>query len=208
MAPPQVVTYSLSAFNSTNIVNAVGTIAAGNFTLATTTLDQQRRISFTVAGNESGNTFTIVGLNAANMTITENITGPNTGTVNSQLDYKTLIRITALTGTAGTVSIGTNGNGASLWQIVNWNAAPVNIAYGVVIQSGSANYSIQYTYDDPNNLPSGVSVPQAFNHPTVVSTTSNLDGASNDPITAWRLLVNSGTGTVRATGIQAGLASP
>jgi hypothetical protein len=208
MAPPQVVTYGLLAASNTLVVNAVGTIAPGNFTLATTTLDAQRRITFTVAGNESSNTFTIVGLNANNATITENITGPNTGTVNSVLDYKGLVRISTLATTAGTISIGTNGVGASLWQIVNSNAAPVNIAYGIAIQTGSANWSIQYTYDDPNNLPSAVTTAQAFNHPTLVSTTSNLDGASNDPIFAWRLLINSGTGTVRATAIEAGLGSP
>ena len=208
MAAPQVVTYGLSAFSSTSIVNAVGTIGAGNVTLATTTLDHQRRVSFTVAGNESSNTFTIVGLNANNATITENITGPNTGTVNSVLDYKTLIKISTLGTTAGTISIGTNGVGASLWQIVNSNAAPVNVAYGISIQSGTANYTIQYTYDDPNNLPTAVTSAQAFNHPTLVSTTSTLDGASNDPFFAWRLLINSGTGTIRATAIEAGLASP
>lgn len=208
MAAPQVVTYGLSAFSSTSIVNAIGTIGAGNFTLATTTLDQQRRISFTVAGNESTNTFTIVGLNANNATITENITGPNTGTVNSVLDYKTLIKISTLGTTAGTISIGTNGVGASLWQIANWNAAPVNIALSVVQQSGSANFSIQYTYDDPNNLPATVSAPQPFTHPTINAVATMIDGAINDPITAWRLLVNSGTGTLRATGIEAGLGSP
>ena len=208
MAQPNVVTFSLAPLSSTNIVNAIGTIGPVNFTLATTTLDQQRRISFTCAGNESSNTFTIVGLNANNATITENITGPNTGTVNSTLDYKTLIRISNLATTAGTLSIGTNGVAGSLWQIMNWNATPVNISCGMVVQSGSANFSVQYTYDDPNNLPSGVSAPQPFTLSSINGTTSSTDGFINDPVTAVRLQINSGTGTVRGTFIQAGLASP
>lgn len=207
MAQPQVLTYGLAAASNTVVVNAASAIFP-NFTLNSTVLDNQRRLTFTVAGNESGNTFTIVGLNANNATVTENITGTNTGTFSSQLDYKTIIKISALATTAGTISVGTQAIGASLWQIVNSNAAPVNIGFGMSIQSGSTNYTLQYTYDDPNNLPSAITSVQAFNHPTLVSTTSNADGALNDPIFAWRLLVNSGTGTVRATAIEAGLGSP
>lgn len=208
MAQPLVVQYALSPGNNTNIVNAVGVISPGNFTLATTTLDVQRRITFTMAGNESGNTFRIIGLNQANMTISEVLMGANTGTVQSNLDYKTLISIAAIGTTAATLSIGTNGVGSSLWNIMNWNATPTNIECSVVIQSGSTNWSVQYTYDDPNNLPPNVTAPTAFNHPTLLATTSSLDGAINDPVTAVRFLVNSGTGTIRGTIIQAGLASP
>jgi hypothetical protein len=110
--------------------------------------------------------------------------------------------------TAATVSVGVNGVGSSIWNIVNWYTTPSNISYGCVLQSGAATFSIQYTYDDPNNLPAGVPFPQPFNHPTIVNATASIDGASNDPLTAWRLQILAGTGSVRATGIQSGLGSP
>jgi hypothetical protein len=210
MAQPIVVQYGLTtAANATNVVNAVGTTGPNiNLLSASVVLDTQRRLLFTTAGNESANTFVIVGLNAANMTVSENLTGPNASTTQTSLDYKTVISIKALATTAGTISVGTNGVGSSLWNIMNWNATPVNIECAVVVQSGSANWTVQYTYDDPNNLPANVSVPTAFNHPTLVATTSPLDGAINDPVTAIRFLINSGTGTIRGTIIQAGAASP
>jgi hypothetical protein len=115
--------------------------------------------------------------------------------------------------TAATVSVGLNAGGSSLWNIVNWNAMPSNISFsGIVVTSLGVNYTIQYTYDDPNNLPSGLPAtaqfPQPFNLSTIANVSTSMDGVSNDPITAWRLLVNSGTGTLRATGIQGGVGSP
>jgi hypothetical protein len=136
--------------------------------------------------------------------------------VQSNLDYRTVISIQpsassvaqSLATTASTVSAGTNGVGSSLWNIVNWHVSPSNIEYGCILRSGAATFSIQYTYDDPNNLPPGVAFPQAYNHPTIVNATSTIDGSSNDPMTAWRLLISAGTGTVCAIGIQAGIGGP
>ncbi len=206
---PVVVTYNLAAAVASNVVNALGT-TGGLLTLVSTpvTLDTQRRLLITAVGNESSNTFTVIGLNQAGFTISEVIIGPNATTTQSNLDFKTVISVRALATTAGTLSIGTDGQGSSLWNIVNWHVSPSNIEYGCVLQSGVATFSIQYTYDDPNNLPTGVTYPQPFNHPTIVAATTSIDGASNDPITAWRLLITAGTGTVRAIGIQAGIAGP
>lgn len=207
MALPNVVIYNLAASSITALVNAAasGTV---NFTLATTILDTQRRVAFTTAGNESGNTFTIVGTNAAGNSITEAVTGPNASTTQSNLDFKTVSSITASTATVDTVSIGTNGNGSSLWNIMNWHVTPVNIEVGCILQQGAATFTLQYTYDDPNNLPSGVSYPQPFNHPSLANATASIDGAINDPVTGVRLLISGGTGTVRMNIIQAGIAGP
>ena len=76
MALPNVIQYSLAASNNTNVVNAGSTVAVGTFfTLATTTFDVQRRLTFTMAGNESANTFKIIGLNQAGNTISEVLAG-------------------------------------------------------------------------------------------------------------------------------------
>lgn len=210
MALPIVVTYTLAAANGSLLVNQASAIATGaSFTLATTVLDLvQRRVQFSAAANESGNTFTVVGTNHAGFTITDSVTGPNAGTTQSNLDFRTVTKITALNQTGGSVTIGTDTQGSSLWNIVNWHVSPSNIAFACVLVSGAATFSIQYTYDDPNNLPAGVGFPQPFNQPSIVNATATVDGASNDPITAWRLFMAAGTGTVRATGIQAGIGGP
>jgi hypothetical protein len=207
---PTVVQYGLIASSTTVIVN--------NYSTATTilplvsipvTLDVQRRVNFTFAANESANTFRIVGLNQANMTISETITGSNATQRETLLDYYKIISITAASNIGGAVSVGTDSNGGSLWNIVNWHVTPVNIQYACIL-SGTLNatFTIQYTYDDPNNLPVGVTAPQAFNHPTITNQTATIDGSSNDPITAWRLLISGGTATIRAIGIQAGIGGP
>ena len=210
MAPPIVVTYNLAAAVTTSIVNAQNTVAAGvAFTLVTATVDaHQRRLLLTMTGNEASNTFTIVGTNEAGFPITDAVTGVNNSTTVSNLDFLTVTKFTALAATGGTTSLGTYAVGDSLWNIMNWNAAPVNIEVSTVLQTGAATWSVQYTYDDPNNLPSGVTFPTAFNHPTLINCTASIDGPINDPVTAIRLQVVSGTGTVRMTIIQAGLGSP
>lgn len=208
MPLPNVTVYNLTAGVSTALVNAAGTTAPNvPFTLVTTILSAQRRVLFTPTGNESGNTFKIVGTNGAGFPITENLAGANATTFYSNYDFKTVTQITALSTTAGTLSVGTNGVGSTLWNIVDWALTPTNIELSVVVATGTANFNAQYTYDDPNNLPSGATYPQPFNHPTV-SGTSTVDGPINDPIIGTRLLVNSGVGTLRFTVIQAGLASP
>lgn len=209
MALPIVVTYTLAAGSATSIVNAQGTTAANTaFTQATTILDAGRRVLITTTGNESATTFTIVGTNAAGFAITESILGPNATTTQTNLDFKTVTSIKAGTATVGTTSFGT-GAGSSMWNMMNYHISPVNIEVGCIVTGTlGVNYTLQYTYDDPNNLPSGVTYPQPFNHPSVASQTTSLDGAINDPVVAIRLLINSGTGTVRMNILQAGIAGP
>ena len=141
---PTLVTYALATgAQSTLIVNAASAVTAGvSFVLALKTLDTQRRIQFTTAADESGNTFTIVGTNQAGNSITDKVTGPNASTTQSNLDFKTLVSIIPLNTTGGTVSIGTNSTGASLWQIVNTQVSPSNIEYGCILQTGAATFGI------------------------------------------------------------------
>ena len=49
------------------------------------------------------------------------------------------------------------------------------LSVGVVV-TGTLNYTVQYTYDNISNLPSGVSFPQVFNHGTLVALTATADG--------------------------------
>lgn len=220
---PVVVTMSFPVGNATTIAQVQGSTSGAfqlNGTLGTSAGGDlglyQQRVTITSGGNDSSIFFRIAGLNLANNPITEVLAGGNATVVQSNLDFgvvRSIIPQANLTGglatTAGTVSAGTNGVGSSLWNIVNWHVSPSNIEVsGVVVGTTAVNYTVQYTYDDPNNLPSGVQYPQPFNHPTLVGATTSLDGSINDPVTAVRLLINSGTGTIRYTMIQAGIGGP
>lgn len=214
---PVVVTFNVAAGNATTVVNA-NAATSGPLVLATAALpgSNQMRLLVTSSGNDSSIYFHIIGLNQANFTIGEFLLGSNGTTAQSNLDYA-FVRSISPSGsstsqtvgtTASTVSVGVNGVGSSLWNIVNWHAMPSNISYGCVLQSGAATFSIQYTYDDPNNLPAGVGYPQPFTLTTINNATATIDGFSNEPLTAWRVLISGGTGTVRVIGTQTGIGSP
>ena len=217
MQPVVVNNYNLIVGNATSIVNA-NAATTGPLTLATTLVPGiwQRRVLVTSSGNDSAIYFHIIGTNQAGFGAAEYLAGANSTSIQSNMDYLTVTSVTpsnssvaqTVASTAATVSVGVNGVGSSIWNIVNWYTTPSNISYSCVLQTGAATFSIQYTYDDPNNLPPSVAFPQPFNQPTIVAATATIDAASNDPITAWRLLISAGTGSVRATGIQSGLASP
>lgn len=225
MALPQVVTLNFPTGNASTIAQLQGSTSVAlqlNGTLGTALGGKlgtfQQRVTVTSNGNDSGIGFLIVGLNQANNTISEVLQGGNATVAQSVLDYlvvKSIAPVTLAnsavgTATATTVLAGTNGVGSCLWNILNWHADPCNLSIaGVIttIATAQASWAIQYCYDDPNNLPIGQFGPTAF-FSTLNNMTTSLDGSINEPITAWRLLITGGTGTVRGTGIQAGIGSP
>lgn len=217
MQPVVVNNYNLVAGNATSLVNAAAATTSA-LLLATTLVPGvwQRRVLVTSSGNDSAIYFHIIGTNQAGFGASEYLAGANATSIQSNMDYLAVTSVTpsnssvaqTVASTAATVSVGVNGVGSSIWNIVNWHVSPSNIEYGCILQSGAATFSIQYTYDDPNNLPAGVPYPQPYNHPTIVNATATIDGSSNDPLTAWRLLISAGTGSIRAIGIQAGIGGP
>jgi hypothetical protein len=103
------------------------------------------------------------------------------------------------------VTAGTNGVGASPWNTWNWRGySPVNISAGIELITGAVNFTVQHTYDDPNNLPAQLAFPTAFNDPVLVSQAATIDGLSVGTIKASRVLINSGTGELRCRFVQAG----
>ena len=221
---PVVVTYNIIASGGTASLAASQASTAGLLALATTVVGaNQQRITVTSAGNDAGIYFHVIGFNQANFTIFEYLAGGlgtgvagSAGTVQSNLDYNTIVSIQpsassvaqTLATTAGTVSAGTNNVGSTLPNIMNWHATPTDISVSAIVQSGAANYTVQYTYDDPNNLPSGLAAPTWLNVASLTGQTVNGDAELTNNLTALRLLVNSGTGTMRFTVIQGGIGTP
>ena len=92
------------------------------------------------------------------------------------------------------------GTGSSDSIVMNTNATPFNVGFGVIV-TGTVNYTVQHTFDDPA---SGFSV--WFDHPTIASQAANADGNYAFPVTGIKVLVNSGGGTATLKLVQAGIA--
>jgi hypothetical protein len=181
-------------------------VATGGVTTAVATLDTQRRVIVTSGSNDTGINFTVNGTNDAGVAITDTFAGASGGAAQSNLDFKTVTSVTHTGSVAGTVTVGTNGVGSTPWLGMNWHAQPSNISADGVVVSGTVNWSFQYTYDDMNNLPSGVSLPTVFTHSVLNGVTGTQDGViTAGPVSAVRFLINSGTGAFRGTVMQAGI---
>lgn len=96
-------------------------------------------------------------------------------------------------------TVSQTGVGSSSSIVVNTNVTPVNIGFGVIV-TGTVNYTVQHTFDDP-----AVGFSTWFSHPTVASQTTNQDGNYAFPVTGIKVLVNSGTGSATLKLVQAGI---
>jgi len=170
------------------------------------TLDNPRRVLFTSA--DSTHTATIVGTNWSGNTATEVVAMTGTTAV-SLLDYKTITSITASGLFTAAVTVGTNGVAGSPWaRLDEWAMPGVSIQCDV---SGTVNYTVQATNDDPNDptfpvLPAAVTWIPTNDPAGVAATAAILTNYINAP-TYVRLLLNSGTGTVTMKVIQYNVAS-
>jgi len=168
-------------------------------------LGAPRRVLITTTDDETSVTFTVTGTNRAGDVLSEALAGVNTSSTYTTLDFFTVTSVTNSTTLLGNVTIGTNGIGGSPWVRFD-EYAP----HGVAIQctvSGTVNYTVQQTLDDPNV--SGTTLTPAT-MTWVSSSDTNVVGATATQQTNYnftpvfaRVLLNSGTGTVTATFLQA-----
>lgn len=188
--------------NGTTVANGVATIDTFN---NSTNSSPGRRVLISSGGNDSGINFLITGTNASGNFVTDTVAGTSGGTSQSNLDFVTVTKIIGSGAIASTVTAGTNDVGSSEWKTWSWmSGSPLNLGYSVELVSGAVNYTVQYTYDDPNNLPPGVSFPLTFN--TILLTqTATADSTLSTPFIATRVLINSGTGVIRVRTVQAGI---
>lgn len=190
-----------------------GAITVGSYSSAT--LDVARQVLITSAGNDSGITFAIVGTDWAGSPISEAVTGANTSTATSLLNYLTITSITTSAAVASTVTIGTNGVAYSPWVRFDLLASMAPIAIQANA-SGTVNYTVQQTLDDPNVVTNQLPTPTYriapsamtwISHPdtNLVGATGNVQGNYAYPPTFARVLLNSGSGSVTATFQQSGV---
>ena len=96
-------------------------------------------------------------------------------------------------------TVSQTGVGSSTPLVMNTNISPFNVGFGV-IATGTVDYTIQHTFDDPAT---GFST--WFSHPTIAAQTANADGNYAFPVTGIKVLVNSGAGTAQLKLVQAGV---
>lgn len=209
--------YSLDAADGDGIATSQTPLAAGDLSLngvlapgGVAILGQgrvQRRVSITSVGNDSGRIFTIIGTNSDGTEIGEQLAGGNAGAVQSARDYREVSRISVDGATAATVSAGTNSVGATPWIVLDRHRDPFAIGFGVTVV-GTVTYQPQHTFD--NVLARNAPPPDVFTNDgtpfnPAPGASDSQDGNIAFPVGAFRVQINSGTGTLRIRVIQAGI---
>lgn len=174
------------------------------------TFEADRNVLVTFAGAEPGLRLFFQGLNTRGDTVSETIVGPiGVGTVLSTNQYRKVASVSSNQASVGAISIGTSAVGTSPWVAFDpWSSSSY-----IAIQAnvaGAANYTIQSTLDNPNDVTSPIRDNPAaaiwINSSDTVAVGASTSIQSNFMFVPQfaRVLLNSGTGLVTATFTQAG----
>jgi len=153
------------------------------------------------AGNISATNFTITGTDDSGAIISETLAGPNATTIPTELNFSTVTQIAADAAFATDVEIGTDGVGASQTVPLDQYLTPFNVSLSVVI-TGTVDVTVEFTFDDVfGDFPGPHSwIP----HPDLTNISADADATFISPVSACRLLTNSGDGEAVLRIIQAG----
>lgn len=91
------------------------------------------------------------------------------------------------------------GVGTSAWLPFDNACSPFNVSVACLV-SGTATYTVQYTFD---NVARGDTA-RSFNHPDMTAQTISKDSNFMFPVMGARVDVTAGSGTVEMITIQAG----
>jgi hypothetical protein len=221
MRPRTVTVGPLALADDDNIFTSATPSGAGNITLAgdlvtgtVATMDTPRRVLLTTGSDESSKTLILTGTNRDGQVISETFTGAslNATTTASGYDYATVTSVHVSAAFTGALKVGTNGVGSTRWLQLNFDAQPFNVGIAVEV-TGTVNYTVQSTYDeimghyDPGGInPIWVTpgVPVTFDDPVGGSIASD-EFQLLTPVNAVRVTLNSGSGSISAVIIQAGI---
>jgi hypothetical protein len=207
---PIVQTRTLAAAVANGIAQDQQLGAAGDLTLNGSLVDadgvaqlgSQRQVIFESAGNIATVVFTITGTDDQGRVISEDVTGINISTVPTLLNYATVTQIAADAAFASDVEVGTNGVGASAEVPLDQYISPFNVSLFLGI-TGTVDVTVQFTGDDVfGDAPGPFSW---IDHPNLTNITADDDATFISPVSACRLLTNSGVGTAVLRIQQAGL---
>lgn len=210
MRPVTVTVGPVGTVSATNIALSQTPGAAGALTLngalvtgGIAVLPTPQRVKVTTT--DTTHTFTITGTTPTGAALSEVVTSNGTS-VQSMLDYSTVTSIVISGAATAAVTVGTSGVASTPWvRFDDYAPAPVSIQCTV---TGTVNYTIQQTLDDPNSatnpvLPQNVTWINTSDTAGVAATASIQSNYAYVPVFA-RVLLNSGSGSVTATFLQAG----
>lgn len=162
------------------------------------------QITITPTGDESTNTYTVTGIDVNGSTVTETIAGKNASASTSALTYAVVTSVKFTNAPANAFTIGNAQSGSTRWvRFDDWAPSYISIQ---CVASGTVNYTVQYTMDDPNSVTnpivqSSVTWVNSDDADVVAASASAVSNFIFAPIFA-RVNMNSGSGTVRATFLQ------
>lgn len=209
MQPISVTVGPLDAADDNGIAQSQTTAGAANLTLngalvtgGVAVLDTPRQVIITSGGNDTGITFTVYGTTYGGQSVSETVTGASGAAVATNTDFATVTRIAAsgATSVSGVIA-GTNSKAGSRWVRMDSWAFPQTAIQ--VNATGTVNWTLQTTMDDPNDpfSPVAVSAVTWLNTNDTDAVSASGDVFTNfDWTPTWvRILLNSGTGSVKAT---------
>jgi len=214
MRPIQVSVGPVGTVSATNIATSQTPGAAGSLTLngslvsgGIATLPTPQRVLITTT--DTTTVFTIVGTTSTGAFLTETVTNAGTSAY-STLDYATVTAIKVNQGTTAAVTVGTNGIASTPWvRLDEWANSYVTVQVDV---TGTVNYTVQGTMDDPNQAWGSAPLPQSVNW--INSGDTNAVGQTASIATNFlfaptyvRVLLNSGSGSIQARFAQADVVS-
>jgi hypothetical protein len=165
-------------------------------------LGSQRQVILESGGNIATVVFTVTGTDDQGRTISEDVTGINGSSEVTVLNFATVTQIAANDAFASDVEVGTTGVGASQEVPLDQYISPFNVSLflGII---GTVDVTVQFTGDDVfGDAPGPFSW---LDHPNLTNITADDDATFISPVSACRLLTNSGVGTAVLRIQQAGL---
>jgi len=199
-------TRSQPAADADSIVSAQSLSVSGAITLdgvlvsnGVAVLTVPAVLTATNAASETIN-FVVTGTGPAGQSQVETLALTASGTVTGSLSFATVTGITSSAAAASTISIGNGVSGYTSWIPLDiYTPNQVTNISGKT--SGTVNYSVEYTNEDPFDL----SIQQlAVPHPNASLTAASGDETqfTTTLMRAVRLKINSGGGSVRFTIVQ------
>jgi len=171
-------------------------------------LPSPQQVLFTTSVSEAGKTILLTGTDRSGFSQSETIALPSSATtVASVLSYAKITSAVISANSTGNISIGTNGIASSQWvRFDDWS--PSNQVAIQVVVSGTVNYTVQTTTDDPNSPTNPVPMTSvtwfSAGDPSIVAATASVQSSFAVLPVFARVLINSGSGTVTATFVQTG----
>lgn len=201
-------TYSQAAADGDSVaaaqlVNASGAITLNGSAVVSGVADFKSSPAYITITNEKSMTvsFVVTGTKPGGVTTqSETFAFTASGTVTGSIAFATVTGITASAATSATITVGNADIGYTDWIPLDIYT-PNQVTNISAKTSGTVNYSVQYTNEDPfDRLITQLAVP----HPNASLTASSGDETqfTTTLMRAVRLKVNSGSGSIRFTIVQ------